>query len=241
MKKKIICGALCFNNEKTIHKVIKNLNKVKSKVDVIFINDYSSDETLNILKKANKKIISHKKNLGYGAAVKSSFNYANNNKYDFLIIFPGDNQRSIKDLLRIINHQKKFDYDLVSGSKFKTQNKLFITRKFGNILFSKFAELFWNSSFKDNLSGFKIYKIKTFRKIIPLLGNDYSFDICLNQIVFRKKISCAEILVNCKYNKNTTKMKNIFNLTKKNIIFIGIKMIIDSIIIFFKIKFFKKF
>tara|TARA_Y100000992_G_C21249669_1_gene485168 strand:- start:500 stop:1225 length:726 start_codon:yes stop_codon:yes gene_type:complete len=241
MIKKIICGVLCFNNEKTIHKVIKDLNKIKSKIDFIFIDDCSSDKTLKILKKANKKIISHKKNLGYGAAVKSSFKYANNNKYDFLIIFPGDNQRSIKDLLRLINHQKNFDYDLVSGSKFKTQNKLFITRKFGNILFSKFAKFFWNSNFKDNLSGFKIYKIKTFRKIIPLLGNDYSFDICLNQIIFRKKISCAEILVDCKYNQNTTKMRSIFDLSKKNIVFIGIKMISDSIIIFLKIKFLKKF
>ena len=139
----------------------------------------------------------------------------------------------------MIELQKENNYDLVSGSKFKSQNKLFISRKFGNIFFSHFAKFFWNSKFEDNLSGFKVYKVSKFKKIIRFLPNDYSFDICLNQIIFRKNILCSEIRVNCKYNLHTSKMRNIFSLSKKNIIFIGAKMILNSFIIHTKIDSFK--
>ena len=147
-------------------------------------------------------------------------------------VLPGDHQRSAKDLEKLIFQQKKRDFDLVSGSKFLTQNKLFISRKFGNIFFSGFAKIFWNSKFEDNLSGFKVYKVSKFKNIIRLMPDDYSFDICLNQIIFRKKFFCSEIRVMCKYNNHTSKMKNIFNLSKRNILFIGFKMIINSFSIF---------
>ena len=97
MKKKILCGILCFNNEKVIKKLIKDIKLIEKKVYLIFINDHSTDKTLEILKNRKKKIISHKKNLGYGAAVKSAYTHAIKKKYEVLTIFPGDYQRSIND------------------------------------------------------------------------------------------------------------------------------------------------
>jgi GT2 family glycosyltransferase len=239
MKKKLLCGILCFNNEQIINKLINDIKQIEKKIDLIFINDHSTDKTLEILKNRKKKIISHKKNLGYGAAVKSVYAYAIKKKYKFLAIFPGDYQRSIYDLLKLIRYQKKKNYDLVSGSKFLAQNKLFISRKFGNIFFTYFAKFFWDSKFEDNLSGFKVYKVSKFKKIIRRLPDDYSFDICLNQIIFRKNFYCSEVRVGCKYNTQTSKMKNIFNFSRKNILFIGLKMILNSFNIYLKIKTFK--
>ena len=55
MKKKILCGILCFNNEKVINKLIKDIKLIEKKVDLIFINDHSTDKTLEILKNRKKK------------------------------------------------------------------------------------------------------------------------------------------------------------------------------------------
>jgi len=69
----------CYNSEKFIYKnsirLIKKIKKTKISYNVIFINDASSDNTLNILKKIKAKhknisIISYKKNLGKSAALK---------------------------------------------------------------------------------------------------------------------------------------------------------------------------
>ena len=45
---KMLCAVLCYNNEKTIRKVIKETYKIKNKFDIIFINDGSTDKTKKI-------------------------------------------------------------------------------------------------------------------------------------------------------------------------------------------------
>ena len=63
---------------------------------------------------------------------------------------------------RIITSSK---LDLVIGSKYKILKKIPFHRKIGNIFFSNLAEKFWNSKIQDVLSGFKIYRLKTFINI----------------------------------------------------------------------------
>ncbi len=69
----------CYNSEKFIYKnsirLISKIKKTKIIYNLIFINDASSDSTLDLLKKIrakynNTSIISYKKNLGKSAALK---------------------------------------------------------------------------------------------------------------------------------------------------------------------------
>jgi hypothetical protein len=238
---KIVCAILCYNNSKIIQKLIndiKSFNKI-NKIDLIFVDDFSKDNTKNIILSNNLKIIKHNTNLGYGAAVKSAFSYAIKNKKDFLIIFPGDYQRSLKDLELMIKLSKQKKFELISGSKFKKIQYLPKHRKFGNLFYSKLAKYLWKSELEDVLSGFKSYKIKKFKNIFKKLPNNYSFDIVLNQIISREKIICKEFDAEVKYNKETTKMKSFFHLGKKNILYIGINMFIITIYKFIELNLFK--
>ena len=78
--KNILCAILCYNNKNTITRVVKERKKFKNLCDIIFVNDGSTDNTIKILNSLKTKIISHKKNLGYGQAVKSAFKYAQKKK-----------------------------------------------------------------------------------------------------------------------------------------------------------------
>lgn len=233
---KILCAVLCYNNEKTIPKVIKETNKVKKRYDIIFINDGSSDKTKKILNSYKTKILNHKKNLGYGGAVNTAIKYAKIKKYKFLAIFPGDNQRYIKDLNIMSEIIKSSKIDIVIGSKYEILKKIPFHRKMGNIFFSIIARKLWKSKIKDVLSGFKVYRVDALYKYIKFFPNNYSLDIVLNQLISFKKLNVREVSVKCRYNKHTTNMKGIFKIHKKNIIFIGIVMIFDIFIFFFKFK-----
>jgi hypothetical protein len=238
---KIVCAILCYNNSKIIQKLIndiKSFNKI-NKIDLIFIDDFSKDNTKDIILSNNLKIIKHNTNLGYGAAVKSAFGYGIKNKKDFLLIFPGDYQRSLKDLELMIKLSNQNKFDLISGSKFKKIKLLPKHRKFGNLIYSKLAKYLWKSELEDVLSGFKSYKIKKFKNIIKELPDNYSFDIVLSQIISRKKILCKEFDAEVKYNKETTQMKSFFHLGKKNILYIGINMFIITIYKFIELNLFK--
>ena len=234
---KIICAVLCYNSEKTIKDVLNKTKQVKNKFDFLFIDDGSTDNTSKILNSFKIKKIKHKKNKGYGSAVKSAFKYAKTNNYKYLAVFPGDNQRYIKDLIIMSNVIKKNNLDMVSGSKYNLLKKIPLHRKIGNIFFSKIASKIWDSEIKDVLTGFKIYKVSSIFKYLTYFPNNYSFDIVLNQIVSLKKMKTKEIYVKCRYNKHTTSMKGFFKIHKKNIGIIGFLMILNSLFFFIKFKF----
>jgi len=239
--KNILCAILCYNNKNTITKVVKERKKLKNLCDVIFVNDGSTDNTVKILNSLKTKVITHKKNLGYGQAVKSAFKYAKKKKYKYLAIFPADGQRHAEDLIKMFKIIQHSSLDLILGSKFETLKKIPFHRKVGNIFFSKVAKIFWNSEIKDVLSGFKIYKIKSFSHYLSILPRDYSLDIILTQLISFNKMKFIELSVRCRYNNNTTSMKGVFKIHKKNIIFIGLKMLFDSILFYTKYKLFNNF
>ena len=238
--KNTLCAILCYNNKNTLAKVIKEEKKLKNICDVIFINDGSTDNTKKILKSLELKTINHKKNMGYGQAIKSALKYASNKSYQYLAIFPADNQRYRADLIKMIKISEQSNSDLIIGSKYKILEKIPLHRKIGNIFFSNMARRFWDCKIIDVLSGFKIYRIKSFYEYLDILPNDYSFDIVLSQLISFKKMKLKELNVRCRYNNNTSSMMGVFKLHKKNIIFIGSKMIFDTLVFYFRYTFFQK-
>ena len=89
MNSKFLCAILCFNNEKIIQNLIDELNKTEklNKIEKIFIDDCSSDATISILKENNLTVIEHNKNLGYGRAVKSAFEFAKKKILNIFVSF----------------------------------------------------------------------------------------------------------------------------------------------------------
>ena len=99
----------CFNSESTIERCLKSVFNQKFKgIEIISINDHSTDNTLNILKKYKKKIkiINNKKNLGVG--------YSRNkgileSKGKYIIFLDSDDILIEKKLIQIFKELNKFN------------------------------------------------------------------------------------------------------------------------------------
>ena len=110
---------------KVINKSLKILKKLKIKYEIIIVDDCCPEKSgLIALKysKQNKKIkvIFHKKNYGYGAAIRSGFK---NSKYECIYAVDGDGEFGIalNDLPRIL---KKYSFnDLVITYRYKKRYK----------------------------------------------------------------------------------------------------------------------
>lgn len=207
MKKDFLICILFFNEEKNLKTLIPILKNYKN--NFLFINDGSNDNSVNLIKKTKYKLKSHKKNYGYGSAVKSAIRYAYKNGYEYCGILPGDNQRKINDLLKMYNLIKNSKYDIVVGSKLR-KIKIPFPRNIGNIFFSKLFSLFFNYKNKDVMSGFKIYRTKKVYQYLSIMPNNYSFDVLLNYMIVKKKIETHQISVFCNYKNQSSKITNIF-------------------------------
>lgn len=142
---------------------------LKKKVEIIVIDDFSDDGTLEILKKKKKK---YKKSIKYliryknRGLAKSLYKGLLLSKKSNLIIMDCDFNHNPRDILRLIYKFENDKLDFIVGSRFKNFKfrglKIrFILSYFYCLILSKFL----GYNFSDSLSGFFIIKKKILRKI----------------------------------------------------------------------------
>ena len=115
-------------------KLVAALKKVGRPYEVIFVDDGSSDGTLEILldlreKNPNVKIISFSRNFGQTAALSAGID---SSKGDIIIPMDGDLQNDPEDILMLLQKIEE-GYDVVSGWR-KDRKDPFLTRRLPSII-----------------------------------------------------------------------------------------------------------
>jgi glycosyltransferase involved in cell wall biosynthesis len=174
-KNKILIIIPCYNEEKSIEILLKNLKKNFKEFDTLVIDDCSSDNTYM---KASKmtNTISHIINLGIGGAVQSGLKYAKLKQYDYCVQVDGDLQHDPKYIQLLLKKSLLEKSSLTIGSRYfykRYQNKNTFLRLTGSLLISKLLKgLFSNIQITDPTSGLRLYD----RKAINYFSVDYPQD-----------------------------------------------------------------
>ena len=156
-----------YNCEKTIENVVKSVLQYTS--DIIVVNDGSIDNTENRLLQFEKKIIliSYKKNMGKGYALKLGFNEANKRGFSCVLTVDSDGQHLAEDIPHFIDAIRLNPNTLIVGSRsFDNPNM-----PQGNIFANKFSN-FWfrlQTAYKlpDTQTGYRLYPLKRMKKMRP--------------------------------------------------------------------------
>ena len=147
-----------------ISKSLNILKKTKKKFEIIIIDDgcpQNSGKVAQAYSKKNSKIkvFFHKKNKGYGAAIKTGIKKS---KYDCIFLIDGDNEYNVNDLPRMLNAFKH--NDLVITYRYKNKNNL--NRIFISWAYNFILRFLFKTSYKDVSVGSRLLSKKLKNKII---------------------------------------------------------------------------
>ena len=167
MKKETKLLSIVFsfrNEEENLKELIQRVNKIKREIpnwniEMIFVNDYSNDNSLNILKEEKKvnniKILNMSRRFGQSACVFAGFE---NSSGDAVIYMDSDLQDPPELIPNLI---KKYEegYDVVHTKRTKRLGENFIKMKITNIAY-KIINLFSNISLPEQVGDFKLLSRK---------------------------------------------------------------------------------
>ena len=156
-KDKILIVIPAYNEAENIEKVIKEIKKDINYADILIINDCSTDNTVNIVKKNNVKCITNAFNMRYAMAVQTGIKYAYENDYDYVIQMDADGQHIASEAEKMYKELKKSNADIVIGSRYLKDMgypcPLF--RRIGTKMFEWIIKIFTGKRIADPLSGFQ--------------------------------------------------------------------------------------
>ena len=157
----------CYNEQGNIAGVVEKalavLEKLNADFEVIIVDDGSSDDTGRIADELagendRIKVVHHRTNLGYGAALQSGFKAATK---ELVFYTDGDGQFDIKEMPALLDLMGQFD--IVSCYRLNRQDN--IVRKINAWCWTKLVCLLFGMNIRDIDCAFKLYKREIFDSI----------------------------------------------------------------------------
>ena len=196
------------NESSQILTTLKNLRKIKDKInkfEIIIIDDFSTDNTKNIIKKFSSKrkfikILSNKKK-GLGSAISTGI-LRSTNKY--VAIFMADMSDDPKDLLNYYNEINKKNLDAVFGTRFSKKSVVIdypIFKLILNRIFNYSVSLLFLSNYNDFTNAFKIYKKETLLSLFPIVSENFNIFLELPLKIISRKYKYTIVPIKWKNRK----------------------------------------
>lgn len=181
------------NIETVVNNAIKIADKVADKWEIIMVDDGSIDGTLEkagklTIRNKNLKVVSHKPNRGYGAALKEGFENAT---YEYIVFTDGDSQFDFSEILKFT--EKIDEADIVIGFRKKRRDNNLIKRLMLMNLLKIWDYILFGFYFKDIDCGFKMFRKRAIDKIIPLRSEGAMITTEMLAKAKIKKLKIAEV------------------------------------------------
>ena len=165
---RVLTALPVYNEAKHVRDVLRQV--LKFSTDVLVVNDGSTDTTAEVLKEFPEiQVVTHARNRGYGAALRSAFDFALNLGYDWVVTIDCDGQHQPERIPAFVAKAVETEADIISGSRyladFPGDSPAPAERRQINARLT--AELNRRLGFRltDAFCGFKAYKVPSLAKL----------------------------------------------------------------------------
>jgi len=166
MSDKIAVIIPAFNAAKTVAALIEKIQKDFPELDIIVIDDGSTDQTLSLAQKSKAIVLQHQVNLGKGEALKTGFSYAKEKNYSYVITIDADLQHDPQHIKDFLQKAKTDKTDFILGTRnFSFQNMPW-DRVLTNFITSVTLTLLSGQRIRDSQSGYRMISVEILRSVV---------------------------------------------------------------------------
>ena len=191
--KKIAVLIPCYNESKTIEKVVKDYKKVLPEADIYVYDNNSSDGTDGIAKKAGA-IVKYEYKQGKGNVIRSMFKDIDADCY---LMIDGDDTYPAEHARKMCDYILNKEADMVIGDRlsstyFEENKRPF--HNFGNVLVRSLINSLFKSKVKDIMTGYRAFSYE-FVKTFPILSKGFEIETEMTIHALDKNMGLKEIPV----------------------------------------------
>lgn len=199
-----------YNEEKGLGSTLQDLKDFNSKLNILVINDGSKDRTLEVAQQfSNVRIISHRKNRGYGASLKTGVAHC---RTEYLVTYDADGQHRPEDAINVIKKCIEEDADLIIGRRGKDSYQVPL-RKPGKWVLGKVANFLAQTKIPDLNSGLRAFKKKSIAPYLHIMPQGFSFSTTSTLALYKMGmfVDYEPIVVQKRTGTSTVKMSDGFD------------------------------
>jgi len=158
-----------FNEARHVEQVLDEV--VRFAGDVLVVDDGSTDGTRQHLERRSDVLLaSHEQNRGYGAALRTAFDFAVLHRYDVLVTIDCDGQHEPQRIVQLAQAVAENDVDIASGSRYfgastSSDEGAPVDRRRINLQITEELNCRFGLQLTDAFCGFKAYRVASLAKL----------------------------------------------------------------------------
>jgi glycosyltransferase involved in cell wall biosynthesis len=175
MSRRVVAVVPAHDEEGAIGGVVREIHAFDPAIDVVVVDDGSTDATGAAATEAGAIVVRLPYNLGIGAAVQTGFRFALEQGYDVAVRLDGDGQHDAAELPKLLAPLERGEADVVTGSRFRGEDGTYappLGRRLGITWFARLVSLLAGQRVTDTTSGFQALNDRG----IALFARDYPSD-----------------------------------------------------------------
>ncbi len=161
------CAAVipCFNEAGTIAPLVATVSQYLP--SVIVVDDGSTDDSSNLASGAGAVVVSHQRNLGKGAALRTGLSLALKQGFEWALTLDGDGQHAPEDLPAMLRCAEQTRASLVIGNRMNEARKIPWLRRQVNRWMSRKLSRLAGRHLPDTQCGLRLIHLRTWA-VLPL-------------------------------------------------------------------------
>ncbi|MCL2312045.1 MAG: glycosyltransferase family 2 protein [Firmicutes bacterium] len=183
----------CYNEEKTIKKVISDFKAALPEASIYVYDNNSTDRTVEFAKEA-EVIVCYEYKQGKGNVIRSMFRQINADCY---LMIDGDDTYPAKHAREMVDLVLEQGVDMVIGDRlsstyFEENKRPF--HNFGNRLVRSLINSIWRTNVKDIMTGYRAFS-KPFVKLFPVMSEGFEIETEMTIHALDKRFYLKELKI----------------------------------------------